>query len=123
MIRRPPRTTRTDTLFPYTTLFRSVDRPFNMSSDMVHDTNHQRRVFRILEMSVICVAITEMETELHAGRQPGRDLTHSADQCLEIADRHRKAPIEHGRPTAGHPPNGRAAVEEKVVKSGVDQWA
>src|SRR3546814_13795827 len=24
MIRRPPRTTRTDTLFPYTTLFRSV---------------------------------------------------------------------------------------------------
>src|SRR3546814_18294965 len=32
MIRRPPRTTRTDTLFPYTTLFRSIDeegiRPF-----------------------------------------------------------------------------------------------
>src|SRR3546814_10229402 len=25
MIRRPPRSTRTDTLFPYTTLFRSVD--------------------------------------------------------------------------------------------------
>src|SRR3546814_8263541 len=27
MIRRPPRSTRTDTLFPYTTLFRSVDAP------------------------------------------------------------------------------------------------
>src|SRR3546814_18231275 len=26
MIRRPPRSTRTDTLFPYTTLFRSPDR-------------------------------------------------------------------------------------------------
>src|SRR3546814_1640805 len=26
MIRRPPRSTRTDTLFPYTTLFRSQDR-------------------------------------------------------------------------------------------------
>src|SRR3546814_3560091 len=26
MIRRPPRSTRTDTLFPYTTLFRSVHR-------------------------------------------------------------------------------------------------
>src|SRR3546814_4557912 len=26
MIRRPPRTTRTDTLFPYTTLFRSLRR-------------------------------------------------------------------------------------------------
>src|SRR3546814_5924508 len=27
MIRRPPRSTRTDTLFPYTTLFRSVEPP------------------------------------------------------------------------------------------------
>src|SRR3546814_10321388 len=27
MIRRPPRSTRTDTLFPYTTLFRSLDQP------------------------------------------------------------------------------------------------
>src|SRR3546814_20116901 len=27
MIRRPPRSTRTDTLFPYTTLFRSFDTP------------------------------------------------------------------------------------------------
>src|SRR3546814_3460473 len=29
MIRRPPRSTRTDTLFPYTTLFRSPDLTFN----------------------------------------------------------------------------------------------
>src|SRR3546814_14967336 len=28
MIRRPPRSTRTDTLFPYTTLFRSPDYEF-----------------------------------------------------------------------------------------------
>src|SRR3546814_1388315 len=28
MIRRPPRSTRTDTLFPYTTLFRSVEPGF-----------------------------------------------------------------------------------------------
>src|SRR3546814_10482608 len=27
MIRRPPRSTRTDTLFPYTTLFRSASQP------------------------------------------------------------------------------------------------
>src|SRR3546814_5289859 len=30
MIRRPPRSTRTDTLFPYTTLFRSVQSPPSM---------------------------------------------------------------------------------------------
>src|SRR3546814_9185522 len=33
MIRRPPRSTRTDTLFPYTTLFRSTaDRPLRGQS-------------------------------------------------------------------------------------------
>src|SRR3546814_4412640 len=32
MIRRPPRSTRTDTLFPYTTLFRS-----NATHQIVHD--------------------------------------------------------------------------------------
>src|SRR3546814_19881553 len=32
MIRRPPRSTRTDTLFPYTTLFRSSARPARAST-------------------------------------------------------------------------------------------
>src|SRR3546814_2602220 len=32
MIRRPPRSTRTDTLFPYTTLFRSVSLAENLQS-------------------------------------------------------------------------------------------
>src|SRR3546814_1399392 len=31
MIRRPPRSTRTDSLFPYTTLFRSVDAEGDLS--------------------------------------------------------------------------------------------
>src|SRR3546814_3048422 len=46
MIRRPPRSTRTDTLFPYTTLFRS---DIGMRHDITardpmpsHDTVHQR---------------------------------------------------------------------------------
>src|SRR3546814_1286568 len=46
MIRRPPRSTRTDTLFPYTTLFRSSSLPFPLprpriraSNDMTHDDN------------------------------------------------------------------------------------
>src|SRR3546814_3661280 len=34
MIRRPPRSTRTDTLFPYTTLFRSAEpQPANQAAD------------------------------------------------------------------------------------------
>src|SRR3546814_17262625 len=41
MLRRPPRSTRTDTLFPYTSLFRSQD----IASDQVGDIA-QRRVGR-----------------------------------------------------------------------------
>src|SRR3546814_7366040 len=36
MIRRPPRSTRTDTLFPYTTLFRSVHRGQGLVDQRVH---------------------------------------------------------------------------------------
>src|SRR3546814_6581875 len=35
MIRRPPRSTRTDTLFPYTTLFRSPDRLFEREQPLL----------------------------------------------------------------------------------------
>src|SRR3546814_18236059 len=38
MIRRPPRSTRTDTLFPYTTLFRSLD-----AGGRRHGDRHGRR--------------------------------------------------------------------------------
>src|SRR3546814_15588565 len=37
MIRRPPRSTRTDTLFPYTTLFRSIDTPGTNDPFLVRD--------------------------------------------------------------------------------------
>src|SRR3546814_1983516 len=38
MIRRPPRSTRTDTLFPYTTLFRSVLDPYVLTCEWVGPT-------------------------------------------------------------------------------------
>src|SRR3546814_8728206 len=37
MIRRPPRSTRTDTLFPYTTLFRSGRERHRPSATVSHD--------------------------------------------------------------------------------------
>src|SRR3546814_20212862 len=40
MIRRPPRSTRTDTLFPYTTLFRSGE---DILPPRHHDASHHRR--------------------------------------------------------------------------------
>src|SRR3546814_10024695 len=54
MIRRPPRSTRTDTLFPYTTLFRSAEReaPENklLVLDDVLGSVDEPHVDRIIEM-------------------------------------------------------------------------
>src|SRR3546814_1429609 len=46
MIRRPPRSTRTDTLFPYTTLFRSIGRELSIGNnrgtgEVEHDTRRR----------------------------------------------------------------------------------
>src|SRR3546814_14046012 len=42
MIRRPPRSTRTDTLFPYTTLFRSSGREYEGLFRIERDRQHLR---------------------------------------------------------------------------------
>src|SRR3546814_3807503 len=40
MIRRPPISTRTDTLFPYTTLFRSMAQDFTAAFNVGEDSRH-----------------------------------------------------------------------------------
>src|SRR3546814_10998178 len=54
MIRRPPRSTRTDTLFPYTTLFRSVEAASILLREIITESfgiNREARV-AILRASI-----------------------------------------------------------------------
>src|SRR3546814_15936482 len=56
MIRRPPRSTRTDTLFPYTTLFRSLAVDFALAhlpqvEKLVDTSSRSRYVARLAEGS------------------------------------------------------------------------
>src|SRR3546814_19462845 len=51
MIRRPPRSTRTHTLFPYTTLFRSIDTGGALLEMTLHDQDSQDR-YVALELMV-----------------------------------------------------------------------
>src|SRR3546814_17249621 len=44
MIRRPPRSTRTDTLFPYTTLFRSCKKPGWSGAKLAQQRHRRGRV-------------------------------------------------------------------------------
>src|SRR3546814_12080072 len=55
MIRRPPRSTRTDTLFPYTTLFRSIDRMLAKLPEEFADLAEVRAVRRMVESKALNV--------------------------------------------------------------------
>src|SRR3546814_584110 len=58
MIRRPPRSTRTDTLFPYTTLFRSVDSLLDGNRIRSLPSTSRKRVETLLPAIVSAAAKT-----------------------------------------------------------------
>src|SRR3546814_11112769 len=66
MIRRPPRSTRTDTLFPYTTLFRSTPKSGRSSTDgsnttganELHDSRKLRRITSMMKTMMLGLAAT-----------------------------------------------------------------
>src|SRR3546814_7243079 len=59
MIRRPPRSTRTDTLFPYTTLFRSF--PLNIHAGL----SPRYRGSRCTEWAVACGDVLNIGVTVH----------------------------------------------------------
>src|SRR3546814_9367814 len=66
MIRRPPISTRTDTLFPYTTLFRSSGEKrfcFGPSRWQAQQPDRGNRRFRQLQRSRVCVRSLERSEE------------------------------------------------------------
>src|SRR3546814_563179 len=72
MIRRPPRSTRTDTLFPYTTLFRSIRAPFNGQVGQVHVPQGTSVVANGPVLSV--VDLDKFEVEIKVPESFARDL-------------------------------------------------
>src|SRR3546814_8308978 len=102
MIRRPPRSTRTDTLFPYTTLFRSVHRTDRgvvvRVADRVHGLGHdltQLAVGLVLALALLVLdhaalfieglLVDRAEQVAHAvGLHPQRHVQRSGGHVLEV---------------------------------------
>src|SRR3546814_11216764 len=105
MIRRPPRSTRTDTLFPYTTLFRSRDAQIGITESAVAEAvseRVQRIVADVLIFARVVVigirrpsgrTLAEEQRGLSDGARPahrraaaGRDLAsqHVADSISDL---------------------------------------
>src|SRR3546814_1092186 len=76
MIRRPPRSTRTDTLFPYTTLFRSAVR-------IGHDGRHHRLHRRQPERETARIMFDEDADEPLVGTED-RPMQHHRPVPLAI---------------------------------------
>src|SRR3546814_12772691 len=77
MIRRPPRSTRTDTLFPYTTLFRSMQIREAFTFDDVllqpaesavlpRDTDTRTQLTKTIELGIPLLS-SAMDTETESG--------------------------------------------------------
>src|SRR3546814_18218429 len=101
MIRRPPRSTRTDTLFPYTTLFRAI--PFGSMEGRLVEAAPAVAV----EAGVMSRAALE-----------GADGTLAGGMILEALDGMPAVPLhgmEGARPRAVHPMTSEAVTDRKSV--------
>src|SRR3546814_20258414 len=106
MIRRPPRSTRTDTLLPYTTLFQDVQQVIAADRQRVAVARHHPDVERRVG-------------QLHAGRESrraavdgvkavGRQVVGKARGAADAGDEHRLSG------------DRKSLVEEKSVSVSVD---
>src|SRR3546814_10276258 len=108
MIRRPPRSTRTDTLFPYTTLFRSGARA-PVPPDGPGD--HERPRFRGLALGT--VAPQQVWNALGEGDQRGPAV------LCERVPRHHRAPAADLGPSAGREHARLPAADRQSLPSGL----
>src|SRR3546814_10100472 len=116
MIRRPPRSTRTDTLFPYTTLFRSTVRGVGRRRRNLAFGFHQSRVGqaqgrlpeygRVPESATVAASTREGARAAASRWQPDRcrglERGLHQDRIVSIPDRPRRAD-EGPQPLQAHP--------------------
>src|SRR3546814_19115406 len=104
MIRRPPRSTRTDTLFPYTTLFRSQPRAVRTFET---ESGVRRKAMRpsLLALSLICCAAVPAfaldnppSTPIEDLKQAGREIGHATrDAAKDVGHATRDTTRASGR--------------------------
>src|SRR3546814_3522350 len=105
MIRRPPRSTRTDTLFPYTTLFRSHDdRLAIRGREDVIGRHHQHARFqlRLKAQRNVHGHLVTIEVRVESGadqrvKLDGLALNQHGFECLDAKTVKRRGAVQHDR--------------------------
>src|SRR3546814_11490118 len=114
MIRRPPRSTRTDTLFPYTTLFRSSQALSDFRVVLVHRPVGVNRLARHIDFSAIahdCSSSVSSLAGQRAGAVPAA-LPGAVTPCrrLDRSARTDAAHRAHGSGSSATDPRAAAAL-------------
>src|SRR3546814_6218005 len=86
MIRRPPRSTRTDTLFPYTTLFRSVVVEHHSNAESDHDDARSRLACEIWDAPIIVTTTVQFFESLFAARTSRCRQLHNIVDSVVVLD-------------------------------------
>src|SRR3546814_5515462 len=80
MIRRPPRSTRTDTLFPYTTLFRSLRSSiWSVSTPLTEHSARRPRHSKLHKMKRTRAADPYRNLDVIDSRAPRRSEEHTSE--------------------------------------------
>src|SRR3546814_15607465 len=118
MLRRPPRSTRTDTLFPYTTLFRSGndDAISEGGRRAVGRDPRQEELAKAGDETVPTIAkghgVAPCDPDQHGKRRHGTDLRHGRKHILGA----RKSSIKERKARQDHHEEeeiGRASCRER----------
>src|SRR3546814_6859844 len=86
MIRRPPRSTRTDTLFPYTTLVRSLQYPLCQ-----HRTNASQQRYSITSLARASTEGEKVRSEEHTSELQSLLRISYAVFCLKKKSPHKRS--------------------------------
>src|SRR3546814_18283788 len=105
MIRRQPRSTRTDKLFPYTTLFRSVD-GVRLAAEQFDTGGLDHRVERerAAGLALAPAAVAAMHEQRHRGEAVAHGAAGATAFVRSVVIRHREV--------------GRASCRERVCPYG-----
>src|SRR3546814_16090161 len=85
MIRRTPRSTRTDTLFPYTTLFRSFTE--REAENILHGTSERNLCARwapLLEMAAVEAGYDGYRADTEYNRKQGGQVKTILDETMHV---------------------------------------
>src|SRR3546814_11483971 len=118
MIRRPPRSTRTDTLFPYTTLFRS-GRQLHAIATLVEQANANAEAAAnrpVVTGEQIRTAATSVKDTVLRARRPRRDRNPPANRQLGPRPP-RQVPSTRAPHTGPHDPNPHLTPLSRTPRS------